>query len=147
MDQDGTWHGGGPRFRPHCARWGPSSPPAKRGQRPQFSAHFCCCQTAGCIKMPLGTEVGLIPGEFVLDGDPATPYPKGGRTPQFAAHVYCGWMDHDSTWDGGGPRSWRHCARWDPAPVAKKGGRASNFRPIFIVAKRLAASRCHLVWR
>jgi len=21
MDQDGTWHGGGPRSRPHCARW------------------------------------------------------------------------------------------------------------------------------
>ena len=27
MDQDGTWHGGGPWSRPHCARWGPSSPP------------------------------------------------------------------------------------------------------------------------
>ena len=22
MDQDGTWHGGGPRSRPHCARAG-----------------------------------------------------------------------------------------------------------------------------
>jgi len=30
MDQDGTWHGGGPLRRPHCARWGPSSPPPKR---------------------------------------------------------------------------------------------------------------------
>jgi len=29
MDQDGTWHGGGPRSRPHCARCGPSSPPKK----------------------------------------------------------------------------------------------------------------------
>jgi len=27
MDQHGTWHGGGPWSRPHCARWGPSSPP------------------------------------------------------------------------------------------------------------------------
>jgi len=27
MDQNGTWHGGGPRSRPHtkCARWGTSS--------------------------------------------------------------------------------------------------------------------------
>jgi len=28
--------------------------------------------------MPLGIEVGLSPGEFVLDGDPA-PSPKRGR--------------------------------------------------------------------
>ena len=27
--------------------------------------------------MPLGTEVGLSPGQFVLDGDP-DPSPKGG---------------------------------------------------------------------
>jgi len=26
MHQDGTWHGGRPRPRPHCIRWGPSSP-------------------------------------------------------------------------------------------------------------------------
>jgi len=30
--------------------------------------------------MPLGVEVGLSPGEFVLDGDPA-PSPKGRRSP------------------------------------------------------------------
>ena len=36
-----------------------------------------CGQTAGCIKMPIGTAVGLSPGEFVLDGDPA-PLPKRG---------------------------------------------------------------------
>ena len=23
MDQDATWHGGRPRLRPHCVRWGP----------------------------------------------------------------------------------------------------------------------------
>jgi len=33
-----------------------------------------------CIKLPLGTEVGLSPGEFVFDGDPALS-PKGGRAP------------------------------------------------------------------
>jgi len=41
MDQDGTWHGGGPRSRPHCARCGRSFPPQK-GQSSHFSAHFCC---------------------------------------------------------------------------------------------------------
>jgi len=47
---------------------------------PQCSAHVCCGQTTGCIKMPLGTEVGL--GDFVLDGDPAPPEKKG-RAPNF----------------------------------------------------------------
>jgi len=28
---------------------------------------------AALIKMPLGIEVGLGPGDFVLDGDPAPP--------------------------------------------------------------------------
>jgi len=42
----------------------PASSP-KRGLRPQFSAHFYCGQTAGCINMPLGMEVGLSPGDFV----------------------------------------------------------------------------------
>ena len=36
MDQNDTWHRGGPRFRPHCARWGPSSPPQKGAQPPIF---------------------------------------------------------------------------------------------------------------
>jgi len=34
-----------------------------------------CRQTAGWIKMPLGMEVGLGPGDIVLDGDPALPPP------------------------------------------------------------------------
>jgi len=40
--------------------------------------------------MPLGTEVGLSPGDFVFDGDPAPPQKGGGAPPQFSAHVYCG---------------------------------------------------------
>jgi len=34
---------------------------------------------AGWIKMRLGTEVGLDPGDIVLDGDPAPP--KGAQQP------------------------------------------------------------------
>ena len=34
-------------------------------------------------------EVGLVPGDFVLDGDPAPPAVKGTQ-PKFLAHVYCG---------------------------------------------------------
>ena len=63
--------------------------PQKGGGTPKFSAHVYCGQTAGYIKMSLGMEVGLSPGNFVLDGDPV-PLPNGGRSPQFSAHVYCG---------------------------------------------------------
>jgi len=38
--------------------------------------------------MPLGMEVGLVPGDVVLDGDRALP--QKGHNPQFSAHVYCG---------------------------------------------------------
>jgi len=41
--------------------------PKKRAEPPpQFSVHFYCCQTAGCIKTPLGTEVVLVTGRIVL---------------------------------------------------------------------------------
>ena len=56
-DQDETWH----------------SPT-------QFSTHICCGQMAAWIKMLLGMEVGLSPGDFVLDGDPAFP--------KFSANVH-----------------------------------------------------------
>jgi len=72
MDQDETWHGGRLQPRPHCVRWGPSSP-SQRGTAPQFLAHVCYGQTADWIKVPLGTELGLGPGHIVLDGDPAPP--------------------------------------------------------------------------
>ena len=32
-------------------------------------------------------EVGLSPGDFVLDGDPDSPPQKGGGTPKFSARV------------------------------------------------------------
>jgi len=56
----------------------------------QFLAHVCCGQTAGWIKMPLGTEVDLGPGHTVLDGDAAPSPKKGHSSPLFSAHVYCG---------------------------------------------------------
>jgi len=69
-----------------------TQPLAKKGAEPppQFSAHFYCDQTAGCIKMPLGMEVVLNPGHFVMGTQPASP--KRGHSPQFSAHVCCGQM-------------------------------------------------------
>ena len=68
----------------------PASLP-QTGWSPQFSAHVFCGQTATWTKMPLGTDVGLVPDDIVLDRDPASPFQKGGGAPpQFSAHVYCG---------------------------------------------------------
>jgi len=64
----------------------PAAAPPKGHSSPQFSAHICCGQMAGWIKMPPGMEVGFGPGDFVLDGVPAPP----PGSPQFLAHVYCG---------------------------------------------------------
>jgi len=77
MDQDVTWC----RRRPR-----PSSPQKKR-HSPQFFANVYCGQTAGWIKMPLGTEVNLDPGDVVLYGVPAPPLKR--HSPQFSAHLYC----------------------------------------------------------
>jgi len=50
-------------------------------------------ETAGWIKMPLGTEVGLGPCHIVLDVDPTAPPKKNGDTraqqppPQFSSHA------------------------------------------------------------
>jgi len=126
----------------------------------QFSAHFYCGQTATCITMPLGIEVGLSPGDF--DGDPA-PAPK---LSVYVYYSYCthpvnvlttklgikivlkriptqrsvaflqlwpnGWMDQDATWYRGRPRPRPHCVRWGPSGDAAP----PHFRPMPIVAKR-----------
>ena len=57
----------------------PAPPPPKTGLSPLFSAHVCCGQTSGGIKMPLGMEAGLGLGDIVLDGVPASPPKKEHR--------------------------------------------------------------------
>jgi len=49
--------------------------PQKKGHScsPNFLVHVYCRQTAGWIKMPLGTDVNLGPGDVVLDGVAAPP--------------------------------------------------------------------------
>ena len=69
MGQDATSYGGRSRPRQFCVGWGPSIP-KKRDTAPNFFAHVYCEKTVGCIRMPLGMEVGLGPGDIVLDGDP-----------------------------------------------------------------------------
>ena len=109
-----------------------------------------CGQTAGWIKMPLGMDVGLGPGDFVLDGDPALPYEKGHSSPYFRnlrAHALpasvaiirgpCllwsdGWMDQDEIWQTGWPRPRRHCVRRGPSFPSPKGHSPTVFGPCLL---------------
>jgi len=80
-------------------------------------------------------EVGLGPGDFVLDGDLA---PPKAQPPQFSAHVHCGetagWTTMPlGTEVGLGPGN--IVLDGVPAPPPKRG-RAPNFRPMSIVATR-----------
>jgi len=117
--QDETWYRSMSRARRHCVWWGSSSSSLK-GHSPQFLAHVCCGQTAGWIKMPLGREVGLGPGEIVLNGNPAPPL-KGAQPPLFDLSVLWpkGWMGKDATWYEGRPRRRPHCVRWGPSSPQK----------------------------
>jgi len=141
MDQDATWYGGRPRARTHCARWGASSPPPKGATVSQFSADVCCGQTAGWIKMPLDTEVGLGPGHCVRWGPSSPPQKKErGIGPQFSSHVCCvqtaGLIKMPlRTKVGVGPDN---IVRWGPRSLPhKQRGTAPNFRPMSVMAKWL----------
>jgi len=87
--------------------------------------------------MPLGTEVGLSPGDrVVLDGDPA-PSQKGDRalSPIFGPFLLWpnGWMHQDATWYGARPQPMGLCVRWGPSPLPKKGAQTPpNFRQILL---------------
>ena len=67
IDKDATWYGWSFGLRDIVLDRDPGPPPLKV-HSPQFSANVRCGQTAGWIKMPLGTEVNLDSGDIVLDG-------------------------------------------------------------------------------
>ena len=118
-------------------------PPAPKGSKVPSPLllhplpHVCCNQTAGWIKMRLGTEVGVGPGDIVLDGDPAS-LPLKRHSPQFVAHVYCGqmagWIKMAlDTEVYHGP--WVTLCSWVPISL-EMGTATPPFRPMSIVAKR-----------
>jgi len=72
--------------------------------------------------MKLGTEVGLVPGHIVLDGDPAHPAQKGHSSPNlWHMSVKTKWLDgsrcHLACRQ---PRSRPHCVTWGPS-FSQKG--------------------------
>jgi len=92
----------GLQLRRICVRWDSQLYPQRKGHTypAKFLAHVYCGQTAKWIKMPLGTEVNLGPGDVVLDGVAALP--KRGTAPSFFGSCLWpnGWMDEDATWYG-----------------------------------------------
>jgi len=83
--------------------------------------------------MPLGTKVGLNPGDSLLDGDPAPLPTKGVEPPPqsiFGPFLLWpnGWMHQDATWYGGRPQPRGLCVRWGPSrPLSRKGDGAHQF--------------------
>ena len=107
-----------------------------------------CGQTVGWIKMKLGVQVGLGPGHIMLDGDPTSHSPKG-HSPPFSTHICCGqmvaWINMPLGMELGlGPVDF--LLDGTPLPLPQKGAKPPNFRPMFIVAKRLDGSRWYLTW-
>ena len=133
-----------------------TEPPTKKVAEPPTknnSAHVYCGQTARWMKLVLGMEVCLGPGDFVLDGDRA-PSPTGGgaRSPIFSPCLLRpnGRMNEAGTWHGCRPQPRRLCVRWGPTHPKKGPGAPAEppiFRPMCIVTIRLHGSRCHLLWR
>ena len=78
MDHDETCFEGRPRPWPYCVRWGPSSP-SPNTQRPNFRPMSVVVKRR--IKMPLGREIGLGPGDIVR-WEPISLHGKGHSTLQ-----------------------------------------------------------------
>ena len=148
-DQDGTWHGGRPQPK-DCVKWVPSPSLPKKGADNFWPISIEANRLHGSRCHFIGTEVGLDPDDIVLYGTQLSLPKKGAEPPpQFLVHVCCGqtagWIKMALGMKVGlGPG--HIVLDGDPAPLPKRG-HSPNFRPIFIVTKRLDAPRCHLVWR
>jgi len=99
--------------------------PSQKGQSPQLPAYVCCGQTAGWIKIPLGTEVGLGLGHIVSDGHSN------------------GWNDEDATWHEGRPRPRPHCLTW--GSTSPKRGTVPIFGPCLLWPNGRPATTEHLL--
>jgi len=86
--------------------------------------------------MPLGTEVGLGPGDVVLDGDPVRPL-KRGIAPSFRPmSIVAKRMDEDAIWYGSRPRPRPPCVRRGLSCPPAKG--ALHAAPLFSVMSIVA---------
>jgi len=113
---------------------GTQLPFTKRGQSPTpyFQRIFIVAKRLDASRCRLlWLEVGLSPGDFVLDGDPA-PTEKGAGPTQFSAHVYCGqtaaWINMPLGREVGlGLRDARLCSMWTKLPLQKGTPTSTQF--------------------
>ena len=136
-----------------------TQPPTPKGAQPllQFSANVRCGPVAGWTKMPLGMEVGLGPGDIVLDmWTQLTPLPRKSQLPNVrpmsivAKQAVCIRIPLGKLIRRRGrPQPRRHCVRWVPcsSPSPKGTPHSPQFSAMSVLAKRLDGPRCHLVRR
>jgi len=91
-------------------------------------------------------EIGLDPGDIALDGDPALLSPKRGQSPAIVGPCLL--------WPNGcmGKMPLGMVVNLGPGHIVLDGDKApipkgDTAAPIFVVAKLLDGSRCHLVRR
>ena len=109
-------------------------PPEKGKELPQFLVHVYCGQTAGCIKMPFGMDVGLSLGDFVVRWRLSLPPQKwGGAPPPNFRPMFIEAKRRDgSRWHLAWGRPWSspHCARWGHSyPPQTRGQSPPIFGP------------------
>ena len=75
----------------HTVLEGDPSPPKRAQPRPQFSAHVCCGQTAGWIKMPLGRG-RRQPRRHCVRWGPSSP-PMGTTSNFWPMSLVAKWLD------------------------------------------------------
>ena len=76
MHQGATWYGGRPRPRPHCSRWGPTSPLQKRGHTPPVFGPCLLWQNGWIDQNTTWYGGGLSLGDNLSS-------PKGAQSPSF----------------------------------------------------------------
>jgi len=155
MHQDATWYGGRLQPRNFVLHGDPSHLPKKGVEPPIFGP--CLLRPNSCMDQD-GTWYGgrPRPRRHCVRSGLSSPSPTRGPSPLPSLRPI---SITAKRLDGS---RWHLARRWalvqdtlcwmGPSCPHKKGGSKRgqsplNFRPIFIVAKQLDASRCHLVWR
>ena len=126
VDKDETWQAGRPRPRPHCVRWGPSSP-EKGGTAPNFRLMSFVAKLLGGSRCHLVRRYRHRPRRQCVRWEPSSPEKR--KAPHFRpmsvvaqrmggprCHLVRRW-----------PRPRRHCVRWEPSSPYRKKHSSPHF--------------------
>jgi len=83
---DESWwhlHGGGPWSKPHCVRWGPSSPPQKGTEPPPIFGRFLLSPNGRMHQDVTWYGGKPQPRRLCVRWGPSFPSPKGAHSPNF----------------------------------------------------------------